>query len=262
MENKELLESGKLELYALGALEAHEMKEVEQALASDAELKAEYDAIAEALLAYGKEEETVPPAHVLDKAKKEIAELDEIKSITEPRGSQNFKWWAIAASLLLVGSVVLNITQNNKISELSEDYSSLLAENQQMASNTVGLEKENEATNALIAAIVKGKLDGIYLGSTEKYDGYESVVYWSKDESTLILATNDLPELEAEEQYQLWAIVDGKPVDAGVFDAEDRMAEMKEITGNVAAFAVTIEPKGGSVNPTLEKMVMIGNVEA
>ena len=61
-------------------------------------------------------------------------------------------------------------------------------------------------------------------------------------------------------QYQLWAIVDGKPVDAGVFDvATSGLLKMKTLDGAVA-FAVTIEPRGGRPSPTLETMQVIGNV--
>jgi anti-sigma-K factor RskA len=100
------------------------------------------------------------------------------------------------------------------------------------------------------------------MGSTENNEGYESAVYWDSESSEVILATNNLPTLSENEQYQLWAIVDGKPVDAGVFDATDALATMKGISGEAVAFAVTIEPKGGSINPTMEKMVMIGNVSS
>ena len=35
---------------------------------------------------------------------------------------------------------------------------------------------------------------------------------------------------------------------------------MKNITSGAAAFAVTIEPRGGSENPSLETMQVVGNV--
>jgi len=52
------------------------------------------------------------------------------------------------------------------------------------------------------------------------------------------------------------------PVDAGVFDwNSEGLQKMKSISGQaVAAFAVTIEPKGGSESPSLETMQVIGNV--
>ncbi|MFN3939001.1 MAG: anti-sigma factor domain-containing protein, partial [Chitinophagales bacterium] len=71
----------------------------------------------------------------------------------------------------------------------------------------------------------------------------------------------DLPPTAADKQYQLWAIVDGSPVSAGLLDSDStnvlqKMASFKD----AQAFAITLEPKGGSVHPTLEAMVVLGPV--
>ena len=74
----------------------------------------------------------------------------------------------------------------------------------------------------------------------------------------------NLPSPAADKQYQLWAIVDGAPVDMGVFDlasAEtDTTFQNVPFIENPQAFAVTLEPKGGSTNPTLDQMYVVGNV--
>jgi anti-sigma-K factor RskA len=61
----------------------------------------------------------------------------------------------------------------------------------------------------------------------------------------------------------LWAMVNGKPVDLGVFDAQNQpkklLLAMKEV-GDAQAFAVTLEKRGGSASPTMEKMVVLGAV--
>ena len=71
-----------------------------------------------------------------------------------------------------------------------------------------------------------------------------------------------MPKNDEEHQYQLWALVDGKPVDLGVFDAEDGVIGLKDMKsiGTLQTFAVTLEPRGGSINPTLEKLMVIGNI--
>nr|WP_255476737.1 anti-sigma factor [Mucilaginibacter sp. AK015] len=70
-----------------------------------------------------------------------------------------------------------------------------------------------------------------------------------------------LPKNDKQHQYQLWALVNGKPVDMGVFDAPDAdtagVKEMKAIA-SAQGFAVTLEPMGGSINPTMDEMVVIG----
>jgi len=75
------------------------------------------------------------------------------------------------------------------------------------------------------------------------------------------LSISKLKQLSDDQQYQLWTIVDGKPVDQGVFNWDDKgLIALKSATGNVAAFAVTIEPKGGSTSPTLSTMQVLGEV--
>jgi len=72
-----------------------------------------------------------------------------------------------------------------------------------------------------------------------------------------------LPATDKNHQYQLWAIASGKPVDLGVFDNTEtdsaNIKAMKSI-GVAQAFAVTIEPRGGSVNPTMDQMVAIASL--
>ncbi len=274
MDYKELIESGKLELYALGALDLQDQKEIEALLASDADLKAEYDAIADALGVYGQSTSEMPSLDILERAKAQIAEGENTTSVEDPETirekvvpmnqakSNTTKWWAVAASVMLLASVGLNIKLNSDLQEVTEDYVALESQNQQMAANTVKFNESNKQMNEMIASLASGKMQRTYMGSTENNEGYESAVYWDKNSSEVIIATNNLPTLSETEQYQLWAIVDGKPVDAGIFDASTRLAKMKGISGEAVAFAVTIEPKGGSVNPTMEKMVMIGNVSS
>jgi anti-sigma-K factor RskA len=71
-----------------------------------------------------------------------------------------------------------------------------------------------------------------------------------------------LPPLAESKQYQLWAIVDGKPVDLGMLPNEKQeslLLRMKDVS-EPQAFAITIEPKGGSARPTLDQMIVLGKI--
>jgi len=74
----------------------------------------------------------------------------------------------------------------------------------------------------------------------------------------------DLPKTDKEHEYQLWAMVNGKPVSLGVFGKSDStsneaLVKMPAIQ-EAQAFAVTIEPMGGSINPTMDKLSVMGGV--
>ena len=101
----------------------------------------------------------------------------------------------------------------------------------------------------------------VELQATENAPGALATVYHNPETSKVFLSIQQLSQLSREQQYQLWAIIDGKPVDAGVFDlSEDALLiPMKPIGSGVATFAVTIEPAGGSESPSLETMQVIGN---
>lgn len=67
--------------------------------------------------------------------------------------------------------------------------------------------------------------------------------------------------LAHENQYQPCAIIDGKPVDAGVFDGNIAgLLKMKNVGKGASTFAVTVEPRGGKSSPSLETMQVLGNV--
>jgi anti-sigma-K factor RskA len=70
-----------------------------------------------------------------------------------------------------------------------------------------------------------------------------------------VLMAFNLPAPPAGKEYQLWYITDGKPLPGGVFKTDGKgNGEMKGIVspeGRAAGvFAVTLEPQGGGLTPT------------
>ena len=83
-------------------------------------------------------------------------------------------------------------------------------------------------------------------------------VYWNASTHEAYISIQNLKDIPRENQFQLWAIVKGKTVDVGVFDKNfTGLLKMKNVEG-ATAFAVTIEPRGGKENPTMETMQVIG----
>jgi anti-sigma-K factor RskA len=84
-------------------------------------------------------------------------------------------------------------------------------------------------------------------------------IYWDSTSSNVFLVVKNMPKLPSDQQYQLWALIDGKPSDLGVFDATDDKVILKmKNTQKAQAFAITIEQKGGAPSPTLQKMQSMG----
>lgn len=80
-----------------------------------------------------------------------------------------------------------------------------------------------------------------------------------QEKGTTYINSSLLPQAAADKQYQLWAIVDGKPVDLGVINKDSTFSTMKQVQ-NAQAFAITLEPLGGRPAPTMDKMYVLGNV--
>jgi anti-sigma-K factor RskA len=86
-------------------------------------------------------------------------------------------------------------------------------------------------------------------------------VFWSERARRGIIVASNLAPLPADRQYELWVFLKGKPVNAGVFDADPDGRALFESTDfpepNAENFAVTVEPRGGVPAPT-GPIVLVG----
>lgn len=86
-------------------------------------------------------------------------------------------------------------------------------------------------------------------------------VYWNPERKAAYFDVLSLPTAPSGKQYQLWAIVEGTPVDMGVLplDAAADAWQAFPYVDAPQAFAITVEPQGGSAVPSLDQMVVLGN---
>jgi anti-sigma-K factor RskA len=87
-------------------------------------------------------------------------------------------------------------------------------------------------------------------------------VLWDPKAGRGYLWVNALPPDPTDKDYQLWAIIEGKPVSAGVFSVTadgSAVVPLLDIGRDprVAAFAITLEPAGGLPAPS-GQMVLMG----
>ena len=103
----------------------------------------------------------------------------------------------------------------------------------------------------------------LFLGGHGPQPGARARVFWSPAAKRGVLVAANLKPLPPDRQYQLWVFVDGKPVDAGVFDVDPSgktLFESKDLSAVRTAenFAVTVEPRGGLPQPS-GPIVLIGS---
>jgi anti-sigma-K factor RskA len=85
------------------------------------------------------------------------------------------------------------------------------------------------------------------------------MIFWNIISGELFISAAGLPEPPYGKQYQLWAIVDGKPVNAGMLVPQGNLDLLRmETIPKAEMFAITMEHVGGSPVPTLDQMVVAG----
>ncbi len=167
-----------------------------------------------------------------------------------------WKYAAAASVILLIGSAVLNLFYYNKITTTNTAYEKTQTE----------LLAANEALSELNEniSVVKNKYSkAVSLDGLPAAPDAAAKIFWMKNTGELYIDPSNLPEAPAGMQYQLWGIVDGKPVDAGmiIISKEDKKFHVQKMKsfGKAEAFAVTLETTGGNPTP-LGKMYVMGEM--
>ncbi len=270
-DTKAYIESGILELYALGDASPEERAQVEQMAAAHPAVKAELREVENALELYAAENAVEPAEQhrrkVLNSLLTNFADDStfrskhpdaETKVISLPeRTTGNFYKYAFAASIaLLIGSLAALYSTYNKLQQSNQQLIVLNSQNSKFSKTINHMDEELEVFRDTSFKLLK-------LKRTNKMPSAQMTVAWSpvKKKVMIDMVGMNLPVNDINHQYQLWALVNGKPVDLGVFDkAEADSVDMKlmKSVDLAAAFAVTLEPRGGSVNPTMSEMMVIG----
>jgi anti-sigma-K factor RskA len=266
---QEYILSGIIESYVLGLASPEERAEFEhmcdaypevRTARNDFELSLERNALANAM---------EPPFHL----KNEIFErlplnskrTKDIRHKKESTGAPVVpmgwvRYAAVASIVLLIASTVLNYYFFTQYKEYSVKYEQLALNQVQMASANEAIQAKLQNYESALSmikdpAMAVVKMPGI---PTSPSPNSLTTVYWDTRSKDVYLLINNLPQPSPEQQYQLWALVDGKPVDAGVFDvSKDSLSfvKMKNIQ-QAQAFAITLEKKGGNQTPTMPIYVL------
>jgi anti-sigma factor RsiW len=100
----------------------------------------------------------------------------------------------------------------------------------------------------------------VRLDSMELAPEASGIIYISADGRNGTVIVDQLPQLGPDQQYQLWLILDGDRTSGAVFSVDEDGYRGVQIESPIplqeyGAFGVTIEPAGGSPNPTGERVL-------
>jgi anti-sigma-K factor RskA len=97
------------------------------------------------------------------------------------------------------------------------------------------------------------------LVAAEGPDGSHAQIVVSESRGEAVFVASGLEPAPHEHTYELWLIDDTGATPAGLFDVDDRGRATRIMTGDLAstlAIGVTVEPAGGSPQPTTEPIMV------
>ncbi len=281
MELKEIISSGFLELYALGVTSPEETLQVEAWTSQYSEVRKELDEIQSSMEEYAMAHAVTPNSALRERIMAEIGlatnqDGDVIPvqgndlTAKQPGSSEDnsrqkavvytmnsyFKWAAAACFVLLLGSLALAYSFYNKYQSANNDLAQVktdLSTQKELAKNI----------DQQISVVTDKNSLPISLNGTPHAPDASAKIFWMKNTGDVYVAPGALPDAPSGKQYQLWAIVDGQPVDAGMISNAKgetfKIQKMKSF-GKAQAFAITLEKEGGSPKPTMEEMFVIATI--
>lgn len=269
MDIRAIIESGELELYVMDRLPAAETAQIDKLRMAHSELNEEIRRIEDTLIAFATAQAIRPSANLKNKIAAQLNFADEpaqtSTSTTAPETKvitmvpNTYRFMAAASVALIIGLGASTFYYYSKYNEANSNLLAMRTEQNVLANQVKYQQEQSEAMQQQLAVVSDPTNKAVVLKGLPIAPNAQAVVYWNNETGKAYINSTNLPALAANEQYQLWAIVDGKPVDMGVVDKDSVFNIAKDVKGAVA-FAITVEPLGGKATPTLEKMYVLGNV--
>ncbi|MGH9222198.1 MAG: anti-sigma factor [Vicinamibacterales bacterium] len=238
--------------YAMGTATEPERREFEAhlpACAACREELAEIRRVNEALAM------TTPPVAAPDELRRTIiaAAAREPRHVAAATRSPALPWWiAAAASLvaILAGTQWWNAA--DRAAELAAELASIRERLQVAESQRASAERAVTDASSRLAVVAAADAVAVRLAGQPPSPNATGRVIWSPTRGLVFSAAN-LPPLPQGRVYQLWAVAAPAPVGVALVTPDGGQADViTTVPAGVmpTAFAVTIEPEGGSPGPT------------
>lgn len=262
MTAQEYIQSGAIENYILGMADDAEARELEQ-------MRAQYPEVNEAFVRFEAELEAnclaaaiAPPDESKNRIMaaigiSEASAAPAAKVVELPKRKSQWMQYAAAACIaIMMGSVFMNIMLMGRVKRMNSEIGELKIAANNKPADTL------KNTDSQFAFFKDPNLKPVAMYGTPTHEVCNSSLYWDKKTGKAYIVIHHLFEQADDKDYQLWAIVDGKPVSIGVFRPGDKMKPliMNNVPDKASMFAVTLEKKGGSPTPTMDQMYLKGQM--
>ena len=194
-------------------------------------------------------QQTLIEIAVEESTMKEIAERDEKKvlPVVQPRRgeSRTARWLLLAATALLAFTSAYLFTQSAKLARERDDLS---RERNRLTEELAGWGRQ-------VDDIVSPRTKVIAMVGDETPQANAKVL-WDTKAQQWVIYIFDLPAPPSDKDYQLWYVTKNAKISAAVFRTDEQGRTVLKLTlppdalAGLAATAVTLEPRGGSPQPT------------
>ena len=272
MDIQQYIASGIIEAYVLGIASDEEVRELESLSVLHPEINATVEEYRQALEEFSTLHKIAPPPGLKEEIwsalEKESgttqsqAEKSNVVSFPPNRGKRKAYVAPLAAAVvLLIGSLLLNFVFWNRSKSNEAELASMKTKQEKMLADNQGFQQQLLRAQQHFQMLLDPAVKSITLAGVGNHTDNSAMIFWDSRTKEVYLSLKNMPPPPSGKQYQLWAIVDGKPVDAGVYALQQKEAMQKMKVIPVAEmFAITLEKEGGSPTPTLEEMFVAGKV--
>lgn len=271
MDIEAYIQSGIIESYVLGLATKTEVAEVEELRLQYPQIDEAIDEFSVSLEKQALENAVPPPPEVRSKILAAIADEDTFTAPVFPltndqtnvstpvRSLRTWRFAAAASIILFIASAASNFYLFTRYKQSNTAYQALLVERNSLQANNQVYQTRLHEWSSAAEMMADPKMAMIKMTGVKERSNM-ATVFWDTRNKDVYVMTNKLPKVTPGKQYQLWAMVDGKPVDAGMLDPTcTSICKMKNIP-QAQAFAITLENSGGSATPTMEALFVMGKI--
>ena len=253
MDAKKYIESGILELYVLGQLSPEEEKEVQEMQAKYIEIQREIHEISVGLEKYARLNAIKPPTHVAERIfenlpSKSTSSSVKAADIIPPKAGLTWNSLTTLFALLSVLGFSLYFILKTEYNRAVQKY-----ESDKKACDSIANQQQQQF--ALLNQINDPNNMIIDMTPTSDYAGISVYLHHNMVTKKNFLQLVKLPEITAGQSFQLWSLKDGAdPIPLNIFVDKNTIIPV-DFIDQTATYAITIEPKGGSRTPSLDKLI-------
>jgi anti-sigma-K factor RskA len=268
MNIKEYISSGIVEMFASGNLDETESRQVEEVIRKNSEVRSEYEKIQKALylstFPYLKKPSDRVKASIMSKMEtRTVINKDAAEVSVSQKKVMPLRYLMAASVAFLLFSLATNFFLWTKLKDAKTEIAVLSDQKKIMVQEYETVNRKLDQASNDMEILKDRNYKMVDLKGLEKSPSSNVVAFWNPQNKKVYVKVVNLPVPPPDKQYQLWALSNGKPINGGVMenvDPSDKSLHEMISMEDAQVFAVTLEPKGGSVNPTMDQMYVMGKL--